>query len=195
LGPAHPASVRSQAPAKVSLVPPQAVGRMAFPVVPDLFGRIELWGIRRELLQMEPRVSLADRLDGRPSMNGTAVPEEDDMAAQMPQEHAAEVRHIHGLEVVRLEADIQTHVLALWGHGKRGQRRDPVMLVIVADDGGVPLRRPGVAARRYEPTATFIQESEVRPQAAGFFFIAGHWSRCQWTMACSSRGRARRSGT
>ena len=44
------------------------------------------------------------------------------MAAQMPQQRAEEFRHIHGLEVVRLEVDIQTHVLALWGHGERGQR-------------------------------------------------------------------------
>ena len=73
------------------------------------------------------------------------------MAAQMPQQGTKEVRHIHGLEVVWLEADRQTHVLALWGHGERGQRRDPVLLVMVADDGGVPLRRPGAAARGSSP--------------------------------------------
>jgi hypothetical protein len=56
-------------------------------------------GIRRELLQMEPWVGLAYRLDGRPSMNGTAVPAEDDMAAQRPQQRTEEVCHIYGLEL------------------------------------------------------------------------------------------------
>ena len=56
------------------------------------------------------------------------------------------------------------------------------MLVMVADDGGVPLRRPGAAARRDEEKATFIQESEVRPQAAGFFLTpaTGSVANGQW---------------
>jgi hypothetical protein len=99
LAPTHPAGVRSEAQGEVSLVSHHAVGSMAISVVPDLFCRIELGGIRRELLQMEPWVGLAYRLDGRPSMNGTAVPAEDDMAAQRPQQRPEEVRHIYGLEL------------------------------------------------------------------------------------------------
>jgi hypothetical protein len=50
LAPTHPAGVRSEARGEVSLVSHHAVGSMGFSVVPDLFCRIELGGIRRELL-------------------------------------------------------------------------------------------------------------------------------------------------
>jgi hypothetical protein len=91
------------------------------------------------------------------------------MATPMPPQRAEEVRHLHGLEVARLETDRQTQVLALRGYREGGQRRDPVMPIMVADDGSVPLRRPGAAARRDAQKVTFIQESTVRPQAPGLF--------------------------
>ena len=42
------------------------------------------------------------------------------MAPQMPQERAEEVGHIDGLEVARLEAEVEAQVRAFRGYGERG---------------------------------------------------------------------------
>jgi hypothetical protein len=46
-------------------------------------------------------------------MNGAAVPQEDDVSAEVPQERPQEVSNIDRLEVARLEAQVQTHMMAL----------------------------------------------------------------------------------
>jgi hypothetical protein len=39
----------------------------------------------------------------------------------MPQERSKKASDIEGLEVARLEAEVQAHVLTLWRHGERCQ--------------------------------------------------------------------------
>jgi hypothetical protein len=143
----NPADVGLQAAADLLCVPQQAIRGVAFEVVPDLLRRIELRRIRWELFQMQPGIGLAHCLDRRSAMNAAAVPEEDDMAAQVPQQHSEELGHVDGLKVVRLEAEVEAQVLALRGHGEGGQRRDPVMLVAIGDDGGLSCGSPRPAAR------------------------------------------------
>lgn len=53
-----------QATAQVSPIPPQAVGRVAFDIIPDWLDRVEFGGIRRELFHMPPGVGLLSRRDG-----------------------------------------------------------------------------------------------------------------------------------
>ncbi len=89
--------------------------------MPDLLGRLELGRIRRELFDLQPGVGLAHRLDGRTPVNRAAVPEEEEMSPQMPPERSKQASDIEGLEVARLEAEVQAQVLALWRHGERCQ--------------------------------------------------------------------------
>ena len=114
-------------------------------------------------------MGLTHGVNRRSPVNRAAVPQQYDRAPDVAQERSQEARHIDGLEVVRLEANIQTQVLALRGDREGGQRRESIMLIVVADDRRVPLRRPGAAARWHEQKAAFIQEGEVSAQAAGFF--------------------------
>src|SRR6266487_1287409 len=173
----HPAGVVRQAASEVPPVPQQTVGHVAFEVVPELLRRIEFRRIRRERLEMQPRMRLAHRVDSRPAVNRAAVPQQDDGAPEMPQERTKEVGHIDRLEVTWLEADVQPQMLALGGHREGGQGRDPVMLIVVADDGRVPRGRPGAAAGRNEQKAALIQEGEVGPKSSGFFL---------WPAICSA---------
>jgi hypothetical protein len=71
---------------------------------------------------MQPGVGLASRLDGRTPVNRAAVPQEDDLSPQMPQERSKKASDSEGLEVARLEAEVPTHVLARGRHGERCQR-------------------------------------------------------------------------
>jgi hypothetical protein len=184
----HPAGVVRQAAAEVPPVPQQTVGRVAFEVVPELLRRIECRRISRELLEMQPRMRLAHRVDSRPAVNRAAVPQQDDGSPEMPQERTKEVGHIDRLEVPWLEAEVQPQMLALGGHREGGQGRDPVMLRVVADEGRMPRGRPGAAAGRNEPKAALIQEGEVGPKSSGFFVWPATWS------AASGPWPARRVG-
>ena len=147
----------------------QAIGRMPFPIVPELLGWVEFRGIRRELFEMQPRVSPAHRLDGTPPVNTGAIPEEDDLAPQLAQQRPEEVRHVNRFEITSLQAEIQTPVLPLRGHGERGQGGEAVMPIIIGNDRGLPHRRPGAAAGGYEQKAALIQEGQVGVEPAGFF--------------------------
>jgi hypothetical protein len=88
------------------LIPQQAIGRMAFEVIPELLGGIEFRGIGGELLQMQPGMGLLHGLDRRSTVNAAAIPEEDDMVPQMPQERTQEIGHGESLKVVRLPTDV-----------------------------------------------------------------------------------------
>ena len=169
LGAPNPAGIRVQATAQVPEILEQAVGRMPFPIVPELLGRVEFRGIRRELFDMQPRVGLADRLDGTPPVNTGAIPEEDDMAPQLAQQRPEEVRHVDRFETAGLKTEVQTQVLPLRGHGESGQGGEAVMPIVVGDDRGLPHRRPGAAAGGHEQKAALIQKGEVGVESAGFF--------------------------
>src|SRR6266487_6944330 len=108
--------IGSQALAEMAYVPQQAVGEGVFEVVPDLLGRIKLRRICWDLLQMQPRLRLAHHVAGGSLVNAATVPEEHDMAAQMPQQRPQELGHVDGLAVMRLPAEIQPHVLPFRGH-------------------------------------------------------------------------------
>jgi hypothetical protein len=185
---AHPADIGPQATAELACVPQQTMGGVAFEVVPDLLRRIEFWGIRRELFQMQPGMGLAHRLDRGPAMNRTTIPEEHDMAAPMTQERAEEVGHIDRLEVARLPAQVQAQVLALRGDGEGGPRRDAVMLIVVGDDRRVSGRSPGAPAGGYEQKAALIQDGQMGAQPLAVFLWRATGS------ASNGRSPARRGG-
>jgi hypothetical protein len=94
---------------------------------------------------MQPGIGMTYGLNRRVPVDTAPIPEEDDRAAQMPQ-CSEEPRHVDGLEVVRLPAAVQPHVLPCWRDGEGSQRREAVMRVVVAVDRRVPGRRPSAAA-------------------------------------------------
>ena len=169
LGAPHPAGLRVQATTQVPEILEEAIGDMPFPVVPELFRWVEFRGIRRKLFDMQPRVGLADRLDGTPSVHTGAIPEEDDMAPQLAQQRPEEVRHVDRFEIAGLKAEVEAQVLPLRGHREDGQGGEAIMPIVVGDDRGLPHRRPGAAAGGHEQKAALIQEGQVGVEPAGFF--------------------------
>jgi hypothetical protein len=104
------------------------------------------------------------------------------MPAEVPQQRSEERCHVDGRNVMRLEAAVEAQVLALRGHGEGGQRRDPVMLVAIGDDGGLSGGSPCPAARGDEENATLIETGEMGTKASGCFFSSatGRRSNAQW---------------
>jgi hypothetical protein len=142
---------------------------MACEIVPDLFYGVELWSIGGERLDMQPGVALLERGDRRSLVDRASIPEEDDMTPQMAPQGPHAARHGNGLAVVSLEAAIPPHRLARGGHREGRQGREAGMLVGVGDDRRLAFRGPRALAPGDKPTATFIQNSQVGPQAAGVF--------------------------
>ena len=75
---------------------------MTLTVVPDLLRGIELRGVGRELVQVQPGTGFPDRRNGQSLMNRALISQQDDRAAQMAQEHVVELGPVHRLEIVRL---------------------------------------------------------------------------------------------
>src|SRR6516225_12138734 len=82
-----------------------------FQMGPDLFHGVEFWSIGRQLLQEEARKVLHQPTDLRPTMHRPAVPDEDHVPAQVPQQLANEPGNSRMVEtVVGERAEIETQI-------------------------------------------------------------------------------------
>ena len=63
-----------------------AVGEIAFAMRPNVFNGIEFRRVAGEPVDMKPPGLLKKRFDIRPFMDGAAVPEQDNMPAQVAQQ-------------------------------------------------------------------------------------------------------------
>jgi hypothetical protein len=91
----------------------QAIGRVAFAIVPELLDGIEFGGVGRELFEMEAGVGALDLLARRPFVNRASIPAEDDVTPHLGPQPPQTRCHLAGRAVGRLEAEIQSHVLAV----------------------------------------------------------------------------------
>ena len=82
---------------------------MALEVVPDLFSRIEFRCVTRKTLKMKSRIGIANRVDGRALVDLTSIPKQDDVAAQVTEQHAKELCDLDGFKIVLTKLDVQPH--------------------------------------------------------------------------------------
>ncbi len=80
---------------------------MPLEVVPDLFGRVKFRRVAGRAFGMKPWKGIADHVDGRSVVNSVFIPEQDDLPAQVLEQHTQELSHMNGLEVVLPELNIQ----------------------------------------------------------------------------------------
>ena len=172
----------------ISSVARQAVGCVAFEIIPDLFDRIEFRCVCGKAFQMQARVVAADLRNVWALVDSRLIPKKDDVSAQVVQKFPEKLGHMKGLEVVLLEANIEPDAFSNRGDGDRSQRRDAVVFVAVADDRGLSLWPPSPAARRDEQETAFIEEGQVGPKSLRVFLYA---ATCT---ASSARWPSRRVG-
>src|SRR6266478_6299754 len=75
-----------QKPLEVSEVARDAVGHGALEVTPNVFVRVELRGVSREAIRVEPRVRLNEIPHQDASVLPATVPEEDHRATEVPEQ-------------------------------------------------------------------------------------------------------------
>lgn len=100
-------------------------------------------------------------------------------------------------EVVLLEPEIQTQVFADRRHTEGRQSGDPVMSVVVMDNGCLPFRTPRPSAGRNEKKAAFIGEKQMGPKFLRLFLYAATCiaSSAQWLPRPAGGLGARALGT
>jgi hypothetical protein len=154
---------------KVLLREGQAVRRMALEIVPDLFDGIKLGRIAWKPFDMEPWILHQNLPDFRPFVNLATVPKQDYGSLDMTEHCPQEFRDMLGLEVVPLEAGVNTHVFPPGGYGERSKCGYTVMAVTVVDNRGNTHWTPGTTARRNEQKPTLIEKGEVGAKFYSFF--------------------------
>lgn len=179
---------------QVVLIVRPRVGQETLELSPDAFVGIELRRVGRKGFQMQSRETGAQLGERSRSMDLGVVQEDDDMAAQVPEEIAKEETDLLAVDVHRVQVTIEAETLSPRTHRDGRDRRNAVVAVDVSVDRRLAARAPGFLHGRDQQEARFVGKNEVGAQPCGVFFTRGHTLRFHSAIRSSSRSTARRSG-
>jgi len=171
-----------------------AVGQVGLEMIPHAFVGIQLWGVGREGLQVQPGRAGEQFLNGLTAVNPAIVQQHDEVAGDLPQQGAEEGRDLLALDIVLIQLAVQRTPKALRADGNARDGRDAVVRIPMPHDRRLPHRAPGLADRGDQEEPRLVDEDEVGPQPRGVFFTRGQTACFHAAMAASLRSRARRSG-
>ncbi len=163
-------------------------------VVPDELVGIEVWGVSGKPLDLEPGMVVEEGLDLGALVNGSPIPQQEDGTGDVAQQMLEESQHFMGGQVFLVELNVQSRPAPTRRHRERGDGRDLIPLVVMAQDGSPPDRGPSLPQIGDEEEAALVEEGEMGAQPPSLFFRAGHLCRFQRSIFSSSRSTARRSG-
>src|SRR5258706_4699492 len=160
-------------------------------IVPQPFDRIELRRIAGQLLQMQPsgRPPSQELLDGLAPMNRRAIPDQEQLAGDLPQEHPQETDNVRRVIALLLGLQEQPPI-----GGEAADRRQMVMGQRHPQDRGVAPRGPGPHGHGQQVEAGLVYPDDRPPLVIRFFLRAGQRACHQRAMASSSRWAARSTG-
>lgn len=160
-----------------------------FEVSPQIFDRIEFWRIGRQPLDPEASVALRQqRLDRFAAVNGSAIPDDQQFAWQMPEQRLEEFRGAFPVDAALVDPEVKLP--------QREARDDRQFVPIegLAQHRRLSTRRPRAHPMRPRAQSAFVDEDDSAALAPGFFLSRGHPTRFHSAMALSSRSIARRVG-
>ena len=110
---AHPAQPVSSVIAELAEVMGAEVRQLVmFPIAPDVFHRIEFWGIGRQVVQRQAAPLAGDKFrDQVAAMSLGAIPDYQQSPRQMTQQMGKEVHHLRGADGSLVEPEIGFHHL------------------------------------------------------------------------------------
>ena len=158
--------------------------------LPHALVRIELRRIGREALQVKPRGAGAQLTDELAAMGIAAVPQDDDVPADLPEQLSQEVAGLQLSDVLRVELKVQVEALAAGRHRDPRDDGEPVAAIDVMHRGRLAHGGPGGGDRRGQLEARFVGEDEVGTQPFGVFFTRGQSSRIKRRMSALLRSSA-----
>ncbi len=158
--------------------------------LPDSLVGVELRRIRREALQVEPRGASAKLTYELPSMGISAVPQDDDVPRELPEQPSKKVPGLELSNVFRVELKVKVEALAAGRNRDSRDHGDPVASIEVMNRGRLAHGRPGAGDRRGQLEAGFVGEDEVGTQPPGVFFTRGQSSRMKRRISALLRSSA-----
>jgi len=102
-------------------------------------------------------------------MDIPVIPQENNLAAEAPQQLAKKPSHNHGGEILLLEGEVHPQAFANGRDRKCGQSGYSVVLVTVADNRGPSPGRPRSSPRRDEQKPALVNEDEMGTKFSRFF--------------------------
>jgi hypothetical protein len=157
----------------------RAVGKIAFPMSPNMFNRIEFRSITGKPVDMKSLGLLQESFNICPLVDGAIVPDQKNVSAQMTQHIPQKSDDFRTGDVMGMETDIKTQMVAARRYGDTPDGRDFITPVAVTKDRCAARRSPSFADVRYEQKTTFVQEGNMGLKFSGFFLY--------WAMSCASR--------
>jgi len=162
-----------------------------FEVVPNALVGVQIRRIAGQLLQMDAFCPALPQelLDHLAAVNGRAIPEDQELAREMPEQMPQEDDHL-----LSMEGCLPDHVeeLALDGDGTDG--REMIIGKRDVQDGRRSARSIGSHATRQEVEARLVYPDDSGPVGLRLFLSAGHRSSYQVWIASSLRWVARSMG-
>lgn len=171
-----------------------SVRKPLFCELPDTFVGVELRGVGGQSDKVEPSGSAAELLNEASAVRSATIPEDEDVATEMPEQVAQEVTGFQLADVVVVELEEKIQAPAPGGDGDARDRRDPVAPIEVVHQRRLSHRSPGLGDGRGQEEPRFIGENEVGAQPGDVFFTRGQSSRKNLPMLFSSLSRARLLG-
>ena len=146
-----------------------AVGEHPFEMGPHALVGVELRRVGRESLQVQAPEAPAELTDHPAPVGASAIPEEDDVAAQSAEQMAQEPRDFGLLDVLRMKVPVEPQAPSAGAERESRDGRYPLAPVTVPEEGGLAPGRPGLARGRDQQEARFVEEDEVGAQPGGVF--------------------------
>src|SRR5262245_19962859 len=174
-----------------------AVGQLpALEVGPEPLGRVQLRCVAGQPPDLEPILLPGQELlHASAPVRGQPVPQEDHLLASevaMQLAHELDQREVVVVAFARLEVEPTPAAVPAVGEGDG--HRDPLPVEPMAEDRGLSPARPGPPDNGRQRGSRLVLEDDPGPLLTGPLFMAGHSSRTQSLIACSSRSMARRAG-
>ena len=158
--------------------------------LPDSLVGVELRRIGRKALQVNPLGASTKLAHELAAVGIAAVPQHEDVAADLPEQLSEEVAGLALSDVVRVELEVKVEALAAWRHRNPRDDRDPVASIPVVNGGRLTERSPSTGDRGGQLKARLVGEDEVGAQPLGVFFTRGQSSRMKRRIAALSRSSA-----
>ena len=147
------------------------------------------------MLNAETRVSSAELLERFTLMGGGVIQEDNDGAAQVPQQGTQKCTDFLLTDILGEKKIVETQAVPLGADRNTGDHRNFVPSSLAMPmDGGFPLRGPSPDHRGNQEEARFVGEDDVGAQPRSVFFTRGHSFFFQRSISASLRSKARRSG-
>lgn len=162
---------------------------MGFEMAPHIFHRVEFRGVGRQCLDEDAAPGGSDEVfDQNTAMNGCSIPQDEYLSGNMSLQVLQKGDHLGTFDA----AGVDLKVEAPQGQTTYDGKTLPVEGFLQDRGLSAGCPSPGPGGARAQPA--LIYKDDGAPLLAGFFFRAGHSTRCQRRMAFSLRSTARRSG-